>query len=289
MAIKFRYYFEKELIESWVSSNSEWDRRRLDQHNRIISLLQEIKKQYNIDYELFEFSRNDEKKIYKEHFVSRAQILSKVLDESVSRALRSRRGRGHIYLHDVIAIVENNQVIWFNMGYWRDYDKWKSYDNDNPMTIGLLKCILNEPEYLRKILDEIRTIRLKRKSIHEELVEKFISNIEGTIEREVEVGRGFIVYDKWGVPKTVGRYKIDIVWKTGIETFVIEVKEQLNFEAIGQAIVYKELYKKEYPNENIKSGIVCEIADKELLEIAEKYVDRIWYNKVLDKKEIVWG
>ncbi len=240
-------------------------------------LLQKIKEKYSIDYELFEFSKNDKQKIYKTHFVSRARFLSRVLDENVSKALRSRGGRGHIYIHGVIAIVENDQIVWFNMGYWRDYDKWKNYDSNEPMTIGFLKCVLNEPEYLKKLLREIKFIKIKGKTTHEELIEKFISNIKvGTIEREVEVGKGIVVYDKYGNSKTIGRYRIDIVWKIGTKTYVIEVKEQLNFESIGQAIVYKELYKQEHPHEDVKSGIVCRFADKEILDVAKKYVDNIW-------------
>lgn len=97
--------------------------------------------------------------------------------------------------------------------------------------------------------------------------------------REVEVGEGITVYNKYGEPTITGRYRIDIVWKTGTETYVIEVKERLTSEAIGQAITYKELYKKEHPDENVKSGIVCGTADRELLEMARKYVDEIWVIK----------
>lgn len=285
---RLRYYFDKELVERWKYSMYEWDKKAFERHNKVVSLLSEIKKLYNIDYELFGFFRGDIERIYKEHFVSRAKTLSKVLDESPARALKSRSG--YIYMHDVIAIVENDVVIWFNRGYWRDYEKWKGYDNDRPMTIGFLKCVLNEPEYLKELLKEIKIIEATKKSVHEELVEQFISRIKtGSVEREVEIGKGFIVYDKWGSPKTVGKLKIDIVWKIGDETYVIEVKEQLNFEAIGQAIVYKELYKKEHPNENVRSGIFCKVADKEILEVAEKYIDRIWCYEVREKGAIDWS
>jgi len=283
--IKFRYYFNKELINKWEISPNEWDRKSLEHHNKVLYLLSEIKKMYGIDYELFEFSGySEERRIYRQHFIPRARDLSRILDERVARALKSRSG--YVYVHGVIAIVKDDIIIWFNRGYWRDYERWKTYDSDYPMTIGFLKCILNEPEYLNKLLKEIKTAgTTAKKFVHEELVERFLSEVKvGHIEREVEVGKGLTVYDKSGSPKIVGRYKIDIVWKTGTETFVIEVKEQLNFEAIGQALVYKELYKREHPDENVKSGIVCKTADKELLEIAEKYVDRIWCYEVREKK-----
>lgn len=96
------------------------------------------------------------------------------------------------------------------------------------------------------------------------------------MEREVEVGKGLIISYEEDVPKLIGRQKIDIIWKKKGETFVIEAKERLSPEAIGQAIVYKELYKKENLGENVKSGILCKFADEELLQIVEKYVDEIF-------------
>jgi len=278
-----RYYFKKELIERYRYSSNHWDRKYWKLHQEIRDLLSKIKEKLGISFELFEFSEKQVDKIYKEHFISRARTLKRTIRESVARALRSRRGRGYIYLHNTIALVKNDQVIWFNYGlgrYHEEYEVWKRYDKENPSTIGFLKACLHEPGYLRKIVEYAEAME-KSCSKHELLVKKFIEKTkgEGKIIREVEVGKGYTVRDAYGNVKTFGKYRIDIVWKKKNETYVIEVKEELTPEALGQTIIYKELYQKEHPKENVKTGIVCEKAADEIINIAKRYIDNIWVVK----------
>jgi hypothetical protein len=89
----------------------------------------------------------------------------------------------------------------------------------------------------------------------------------------------------------IERITADIIWhRRNKETWVIEVKPKLNPEAIGQAIVYKELYQKVF-SQKVKSAIVCEEANPALKKIAKEHVDKIWIKYLhldpLNKKETV--
>ena len=63
-----------------------------------------------------------------------------------------------------------------------------------------------------------------------------------------------------GLNVKMKRREIDAVWKTGDFTYIIEAKPELNFEAIGQVLVYEYLYKKRHPEEKTKKGIICKEA-----------------------------
>jgi hypothetical protein len=109
-----------------------------------------------------------------------------------------------------------------------------------------------------------------------DLIEHFISGgvIDGWYEREVKVGSRIISMGsdvfRHGQAVFDWRRSIDLVYHTRDYVWVIEAKRALNFEAIGQVIVYSTLYAEEHPTKIIKRGIVCYSVDEELVRVCKK-------------------
>jgi hypothetical protein len=58
----------------------------------------------------------------------------------------------------------------------------------------------------------------------------------------------------------------------GIMAWVLEIKEQLNFEALGQIIVDKHYFSREYPNISVEVyGILCRSNDKVLETVCKNF------------------
>ena len=255
-------------------------------HEKILELLNEVRSKHDIDFEIIEVSRETEREIYRKDFVSRAKILSGRIGGSVARALRSRRG--HVYLRGTIALVLKDRLEWFASYTDPLYKKWKSFDQGAPTTIGILRMILEKG---KPLVEEIMGRPLIRQAEHAQIVDLFIDSNELKLiekpEREVSIGKEIIIFDKYGKKKEVGKKIVDIVCKTSEATWVIEAKQYLNAEAIGQALVYKELYQKQHPQEKVRCGVVCKYADKELYEIGKRYIDEIFVLRKLTEKRIV--
>jgi len=63
-----------------------------------------------------------------------------------------------------------------------------------------------------------------------------------------------------------------VVSKDFSSNWVIEIKERLNYEAIGQVLVYKDLLEEDYPwLGSLKMGIACLYGDNRLEPTCEKY------------------
>ena len=109
-----------------------------------------------------------------------------------------------------------------------------------------------------------------------DLIEHFISSgvIDGWYEREVKVGSRIIPMRsdvfRHGQAVFDWRRSIDLVYHTRDYVWVIEAKRALNFEAIGQVIVYSTLYAEEHLTKIIKRGIVCYSVDEELVRVCKK-------------------
>ncbi len=155
---KIRYYYNYDYIEH------NYDKWRLKVHEITISFLKKIKEQFGIDYELWPFRSGEEELIYTEHFASRGSLLNKIHDITVRNALKSRKG--HVYLNDTIALVYDNNVIWYDKGWSRDFNIWKeelerfSRINNIPryymnLSLGFLLHILNNKEYLYNLINKI--------------------------------------------------------------------------------------------------------------------------------------
>jgi len=76
--------------------------------------------------------------------------------------------------------------------------------------------------------------------------------------------------------QAVSRKRIDVIGRTKKELWIIELKPHANMQAIGQALVYEDLFSGEF----VKSlptvpVIVATTCDMDILEAAKKYGVRI--------------
>jgi len=92
----------------------------------------------------------------------------------------------------------------------------------------------------------------------ESIDEKILLELGGSLLREVDVGlRSKKLADRIVISDDV--------------IYVIEVEDELNYTAIGQALVYSELYKQKYlEKREVKPVIVCSKTDLDLLFVCEK-------------------
>ena len=244
-----------------------------EKNERILALLEEIKRKHKIEYEIFDLritkdgyvDETHEKEIYEKHFKPRAKVLKQRIRESLPRTLRSRQGRGHYYVSGVIALLENGQIGWYTC--YKSCEKFKEMNED--YTIGFLKVLLNRGiALLEEICPDVSTL----KSPHDFLVDEFIkiNPLGGNkIQREVRVGQ-MIFANKYGSVFD-WRKSIDLVVHTDQKIWIIEVKPKLNWEAFGQVIAYEHLFRKENPKVQVQKGIVCKDIDPEILAICEEF------------------
>jgi len=243
-----------------------------ERNNKILNLLNQIRKKHGIDYEIFNLKitkegyvdERHEKEVYETHFRPRAKVLKKRVRIPLPRALRSQRGRGHYYISGVIAILENGQVGWYTC--WKSCSRFREFDED--YTIGFLKALLSRGlSLIRELCYDITP----SKSLHDFLVDEFIkiNPIRAKIKREVKVGSMFFE-NKYGSVFD-WRKSIDLVGYSKNSVWIIEVKPKLNWEAFGQVIAYAHLFQKENPSFKIQKGIVCKEIDPEILAICEEF------------------
>lgn len=276
--MKIRYY----------ASNHEID-------SEVLNLLVQVKTRHGIEYEISQIRMKEskfgtyadpehQKEIYTKDFKPRARTLKSRIGESVARALRSQQGRGGYFVAGTIALVEENKVEWFACNSDPLYQTWKSYDEEHPLTLGLLKMILDKG--INQLEKEV--IDRGKESEHDKLIKQFVNSnlLPGKFREEVSVGKAMFVVDKYGEKKETGKKSIDLVCETPTENWVIEVEPRLNATALGQVLVYSELYS-QTSSIPTKLGIVCKDAEEELLRICEKYVDKVFVLGEIRRKKTV--
>ena len=202
-----------------------------------------------------------EKEIYEEEFKPRSKILSQRMDISIRDALRSRSG--HYYIAGNIAITRDGLVEW----YTTYSDRFKKYDDDH--TIGFLRALLDKGlTLIQELCKEVEAARKTEASILERFIKSGV--LKGKFEREVRVGRRIFEEEIEGRKAVFDwRKSIDAVCHSEGETWILEVKRPLNYEALGEVIVYSVLYKNTHPSEKVRLGIVCEEVDGEIAEACD--------------------
>lgn len=240
-------------------------------HNTIISLLEQIKARYGIPYEVIQLrhrkseysddfiaDEQHEKEVYEKDFRPRKNILKQRIGESIRRLLRSRSG-GY-FVAGTVAITLNGQVEWF-----ANYaNPFKEYD-EKP-SLGFLKAILDKGSSLLPQLCP----ESEKKEPELKILDVFIASgtLKGKFEREVKIGKRIFKTERgtfdW-------RKSIDLICETDNETWVIEGKNRLNYEALGEVLTYGTLYAEEFTGKRIKLGIVCSMVEDEILMACRKY------------------
>lgn len=180
---RFRYYYDEDLLRRGGVFGSE---ARLVR-DVTVSLLEEIRGRLGVGYELYPFRGSMELLIYKQHFARRSRLLNRVHDLTVSRALKSRSG--YVYLHNLVALVRDGEVVWYHKGWRRDLERWMAEAErigaryglvSPPLHLGFLALVLREPGYLEGIIRVVEEA-LKASRLHATSHDMLVLRVAGMI------------------------------------------------------------------------------------------------------------
>ena len=255
-----RYYCKDDAYWQQLDAQGpdDWGRRESQHHHARQRLLEQIHSRHGIPFDLFPVPSNPqglpdeaaEHKIYREHFLSRTGLLKPRLEESVAKALRSRAGRGHLYVAGRIAILEGPAVAWCT-GSASSYRRFLPPSQPEPFRpddLFFLEAVLAQGSTL--LHDLCFPVS---GSPEEQLVARF---------RSSGVLRGVFRSGVW----LASAKQVDLICECPDETWLLEAKTKLTWEALGQAIGYAHLFAKEHPHVNLRSGIVCMESDPAIEE-----------------------
>jgi len=270
MAYSLRYY-RGVSVSAWSPELTQ-ESQRFDSEVR--SLLSEIERKHGIHYEVIELrmkrssdgsaymDEDHEREIYYKEFLPR----SKVFKKRGFSVTDLRSNRGHVYIARRVAVTSNGLIEWFT-----HYDERFNGKDENP-TLAFLKALL---ERGKPLLDELCvpiSTSPANASTESLILDRLEAYMRVRLQREVPAGSNELtLVDGSKIKKefTMKKY-IDAVCEYQGKTWIIEAKEVLNYEAIGQVLVYEDLYKREYKRENIQKVIACQVADQELLPTCKR-------------------
>ena len=122
---------------------------------------------------------------------------------------------------------------------------------------------------IQELCKEVEAARKTEASILDRFIKSGV--LKGKFEREVRIGRRIFEEEIEGRKAVFDwRKPIDAVCRSVSETWILETKKRLNYEALGEVIVYSVLYKNAHPDEKVRLGIVCEEVDGDIAEACDK-------------------
>lgn len=192
--------------------------------------------------------------IYSEEFVPRKIVMAR-RGRRVSHYLRTRRGnwtRNHL-----LVLKKRGDVEYYWMGM--SYSPRKEEDE----IISYLGELAERGEgSLRDLLHELKQ-RDSEGGRERRMIDTFIDSgkLKGHFRKEVSLGKG--PFSTAIIDLICEEEESDAVW-------VIEAKTRLNYEALGQVIVYSHLFKSDNPSAHIKRGIVCEWSRQAIYDACKK-------------------
>lgn len=186
-------------------------------------------------------------KYFKHPFT--AYLLRQRTGRHINQLLRSRQGRGSVYLRGVVTVMEAGRPQWASSSETEALAVLKKIRRRGVKAINDLyefhNVITDEEGVLLDKLEAFGTPRLK-------------------LQRKVPVGSFFS--EEYGCTLK----EIDAVAVDEQNThWVIEAERCLNHEAIGQTIVYEVLYGKDNPGVAIQKAIVCAEAAPDFLQVCK--------------------
>lgn len=161
-----------------------------------------------------------------------------------------KAGSGNLHVHSTLALVEEEAVQWITR-----------YDG---VAESLEYLLENEEEALEELVDEIHDSPKTEQDVINEFENSDV--LDGEFQHEVEVGIGPLQGQReagefsranFNMAKNMVSRRIDLVVDTAEAVWVIEAKEQLNPKAIGQVLLYGELYQIDNPGlENVRKAVI---------------------------------
>lgn len=217
--------------------------------------------------------REKQEELFKEHFTDpkTAYLLRQHTGKPIKRLLRSKGGKGAVYLRGVIALVEGGRPQWIS---------------SNSEAVKVLKRIRARGlRAIDKLYQECNVITNEEAVLLDRL--EAFDKREWNLQRGVQVGK-FFTENFQTTAKFVDAVSIDDLNRH----WVIEAERSLNHEAIGQAIVYEMLYGKDNPGVDIQKAIVCGEASADFLQVCKTNNIRVLIvkgEKVIDGLDLLNG
>lgn len=190
----------------------------------------------------------EEKDIYENDMKPQTRTIKANTGKTAADWLKARSGNLHVY--DTLAIVKQGVVQWIT-----------KYDTI-PQT---LEHLLERPDATPKeLLEEVQ----EPPETEQDVINVFTNAdvLEGEYKHEVEVGTklledlqkaGKIGWKTANMMKNMVSRSIDLVCFRDETVWVIEAKQEINTKAIGQVLLYEQLFKEDHPEtEKIKKVII---------------------------------
>lgn len=200
-----------------------------------------------------------EEETYKRDFLPRKSILKARTGASLREQLRSRSGRFNVA--GTVVILSDRGIEWLCPAYGGH----SQFGFDSDARLDFLKAALQRgPAFLRELCPPISKSHPEAR-----LIDLFLAHraLDGEVRREVPIGSRrfsteFGTFD-W-------RKAIDLIIHTADSVWIIEAKPRLNCEALGQVLLYGDLYELEQDATHVKLGIVCGELEGEILLSCQK-------------------
>jgi len=252
---------------------------RRDKNADVMFLLIDIKKRLNVDFE-FRTVNSDpksEEKVYREDLKPREKILRKSMGRNIHDVFWD--GIKYRIVDRIVVVDMNDNIVWCPHNRDPNYNAWRMNDQQDPLTKGFLIWILSEEEKTINYIKE--RVKDARKSEHDLVIEEFKKRriIEGLVEEKVKVGEGLI--------GKLGAQEIDFIVKepSGV-VWVGEAKPHIKkpcqlYEALGQVLIYKALYKREYPDIMVKTMIICRKVRPDIEDMIRSFIEGVYVDKFI--------
>lgn len=247
-----------------------------------------------------------EREVYENHLKPQTRVIkSNDLDtETVAKKFKSRSG--NIFVAGTIAVIDNKKVLWgtpFKQSEFSEEILEKGRRLINKFQYGkevkdihseLFKRLkennLPQPEirdkvWLREIVVGFRKAGIRKEDVNREyyddmakkydeetkIVDKKMCELNLIDDRCYKKTLQKNLSSKYGFLPSLSVMFVDFLVLSEGSNWVIEGKKKLNYEAIGQVLVYNDLLKEDYLGlGEIKKGIACFEGDERLEPTCKK-------------------
>ena len=280
MTFKLRYYAPRLKATDYIPLPEE--------HKKIIGLLKLLLETHKIESEIKDLSMKDESipsemigemRAYEREFLPRKQILKKRTGASLSVLKKY----GFPNVSGTIAITRNGEIEWYAIRC-REFNE---YDQD--FRVGFLKMFLDKgPRLLSRLcspnVDEGLESKILRKFISSGTLKgDFLINFKVGLTRiQKEASSRFMpefgCFRNSQDNRLLSKLRwIDAVCLIKNTAWVLEVEKRLNEIALGQVLIYRNLFSEDFSPEDfprlkhIKAGIVCMTSHDWIMDICKDY------------------
>jgi hypothetical protein len=237
-------------IEPWFSD------QMLREAQRRIRSVEEIQARWGVECDVV--AEFDDEQVYRQVFYPRRNILSRRTGQSLRKELRSRSG--NFFVNGTVVVFQDGEPFYYAPPHRAEF--LKSFREKGPA-------------WLRSVVEQ-NEATAGRRSRAEKLALKFCERAEqlgfhGHLRREYPLNlarlAGTSPAEDLGTSHTpfadLSAKSIDILHHHEGTYDVIEVKPRLNWEALGQALGYRELLCviENLPQDKVRAHVICKQID----------------------------